>query len=102
MEGCYLTSQLTTRTDINIILSAWIDGAQASAELAYAPNRFSDFYRKYHIEETPVSFTMRIKIPEAKVKVGKVELTLVAAWVNPKERVELFSKMLRFDRGQLV
>lgn len=102
VEGCYLTSQLTTRTDINIILSAWIDGAQASAELAYAPNRFSDFYRKYHIEETPVSFTMRIKIPEAKVKVGKVELTLVASWVNPKERVELFSKMLRFDRGQLV
>lgn len=99
VEGCYLTSRLTSRTDINIRLTASLDGREVAGkwiDLCYEPNRFSNFYRdRFDIEETPVSFRMRVTLPPKEAKQARLAFSVEARWSPPDECVELHRETVK-------
>ncbi len=88
IEGAYLTSTLTNRTDVNIYLVVSLDEKNLPVEISYGPNQFSDYWKAFHSEETPVTF--RILIPFENSQVG--DLLIEAGWENPKTRIPLYSE----------
>lgn len=91
IEGAYLTSTLTNRTDVNICLVVSLDEKEIPAEVRYEPNRFSDFWKAILIKESPVTF--RVLIPFDDVQAHC--LSIDAGWENPTTVIRLFSGTLK-------
>ncbi len=63
-EGCYLTSLLTARNDLQLVLYTKIGEKIVWPQISYGPNQFSDFYNKrFRLTEPPVCFNLEAPIP---------------------------------------
>ena len=94
IQGAYLTSTLTNRTDVNIYLVVSIDEKNCPVEICYGPNQFSDYWKAFHSEEPPVTF--QIFIPFGNSQDG--DLLIEAGWENPTTRIPLYSGAVRANR----
>ena len=74
-----------------------IDGVEVPAELQYSLNRFSGYYCKCHIEETPVSFALKMKVPSAKARTGRFVISVDVGWSDPHERITVYSEVVRIS-----
>lgn len=94
-RGCYLTSLLTTRNDINIYLKATVNGKKVAANIHYKPNDESLYYSQRGVTEPPVSFTLTIEVPDKKLT-PEMHLQVTAYWDEvPSGAVVIHSQRFR-------